>query len=88
MLLTILNSSVLKGLIQNAEPEEVQLVEDMVVSHIKGNCLILAALPVTGLWCSLLLLIYIIIYPVLQTILKIKRLYDWPRKKIRMVDVL
>lgn len=34
----------LKGLIQNAEPEEAQLVEDMVVSHIKGNCLILAAL--------------------------------------------
>ena len=37
------------GLIQNAKAEDVQLVEDMVVSHIKGNCLILVALPVTGM---------------------------------------
>lgn len=36
------------GLIQNAEPEVVQLVEDLVVSHIKGECLILVALPMTG----------------------------------------
>ena len=36
------------GLIQNAEPEDVKLVEDMVLSQIQGNCLILIALPVTG----------------------------------------
>ncbi|KAJ7629835.1 P-loop containing nucleoside triphosphate hydrolase protein [Mycena rosella] len=37
----------LEGIIQNAEAEIVQLVEEMVVSHIKGNCLILVALPMT-----------------------------------------
>ncbi|KAJ7735808.1 P-loop containing nucleoside triphosphate hydrolase protein [Mycena metata] len=38
----------LPGIIQNAEPETVQLVEEMVVSHIRGNnCLILCALPMT-----------------------------------------
>ncbi|KAJ6557932.1 P-loop containing nucleoside triphosphate hydrolase protein [Mycena capillaripes] len=37
----------LPGIIQNAEPEIVQLVEEMVVSHIQGNCLILVALPMT-----------------------------------------
>ncbi|THU97629.1 hypothetical protein K435DRAFT_753802 [Dendrothele bispora CBS 962.96] len=37
----------LPGLIQNAEANTVQLVEDMVSSHIKGNCLILVALPMT-----------------------------------------
>ncbi|KAK7461117.1 hypothetical protein VKT23_009043 [Stygiomarasmius scandens] len=37
----------LPGLIQNAEPNTVRLVEDMVSSHIKGNCLILVALPMT-----------------------------------------
>ncbi|KAJ6614595.1 P-loop containing nucleoside triphosphate hydrolase protein [Mycena sp. CBHHK59/15] len=37
----------LPGIIQNAEPEIVQLVEEMVVSHIRGNCLILVALPMT-----------------------------------------
>ncbi|KAJ7099999.1 P-loop containing nucleoside triphosphate hydrolase protein [Mycena belliarum] len=37
----------LPGIIQNAEPDVVQLVEDMVVSHIQGNCLILVALPMT-----------------------------------------
>lgn len=36
------------GIIQNAEPDVVQLVEEMVVSHIRGNCLILVALPMTG----------------------------------------
>lgn len=36
------------GIIQNAEPEVVRLVEDLVISHIKGNCLILVALPMTG----------------------------------------
>ena len=39
----------LPGLIQNAEPDVVQLVEDMVISHIGGNSLILIALPMTGL---------------------------------------
>ncbi|KAJ7576194.1 hypothetical protein C8J56DRAFT_1062315 [Mycena floridula] len=37
----------LPGLIQNAEPEVASLVENIVVSHIKGNCLILVALPMT-----------------------------------------
>ncbi|KAJ6478750.1 P-loop containing nucleoside triphosphate hydrolase protein [Mycena vitilis] len=37
----------LPGIIQNAEPEIVQLVEEMVVSHIGGNGLILVALPMT-----------------------------------------
>ncbi|KAF5339054.1 hypothetical protein D9758_014124 [Tetrapyrgos nigripes] len=38
----------LPGLIQNAEADIVKLVEEMVSSHIKGNCLILVALPMTG----------------------------------------
>ncbi|KAF5317462.1 hypothetical protein D9758_018043 [Tetrapyrgos nigripes] len=37
----------LPGLIQNAEADIVKLVEEMVSSHIKGNCLILVALPMT-----------------------------------------
>ncbi|KAG6918468.1 hypothetical protein DXG01_014095 [Tephrocybe rancida] len=45
--LTDLDFVDLPGLIQNAEPSTVKLVEDMVVSHIKGNCLILVALPMT-----------------------------------------
>ncbi len=34
---------------QNADSNIVSLVEDLVVSHIKGNCLILVALPMTGM---------------------------------------
>ncbi|RDB17526.1 Interferon-induced GTP-binding protein Mx2 [Hypsizygus marmoreus] len=45
--LTDLSFIDLPGLIQNAEPKVVKLVEDMVVSHIKGNCLILVAVPMT-----------------------------------------
>ncbi|KAF8064448.1 P-loop containing nucleoside triphosphate hydrolase protein, partial [Lyophyllum atratum] len=45
--LTDLSFIDLPGLIQNAEPKTIKLVEDMVVSHIKGNCLILVALPMT-----------------------------------------
>ncbi|KAJ3784740.1 P-loop containing nucleoside triphosphate hydrolase protein [Lentinula aff. detonsa] len=45
--LTDLSFIDLPGLIQNAEPEVVQLVEDMVVSHIRGNCIILVAVPMT-----------------------------------------
>ncbi|KAJ7060975.1 P-loop containing nucleoside triphosphate hydrolase protein [Mycena amicta] len=37
----------LPGLIQNAERSVVDLVEDMVKSHIGGNCLILVALPMS-----------------------------------------
>ncbi|KAF7360170.1 hypothetical protein MVEN_00745500 [Mycena venus] len=37
----------LPGIIANAEPEIVNLVEEMVLSHIRGNCLILVALPMT-----------------------------------------
>ena len=36
------------GIIANAEQEIVDLVEEMVISHIRGNCLILVALPMTG----------------------------------------
>ena len=42
------------GIVQNAETEIVKLVEDMVVSHIAGNCLILVALPMTGKPISLI----------------------------------
>ncbi|KIK58162.1 hypothetical protein GYMLUDRAFT_45362 [Collybiopsis luxurians FD-317 M1] len=45
--LTDLSFIDLPGLIQNADPEVVKLVEDMVVSYIKGNCLILVAVPMT-----------------------------------------
>ncbi|KAK0196875.1 P-loop containing nucleoside triphosphate hydrolase protein [Armillaria mellea] len=45
--LTDLSFIDLPGLIQNAESNIVRLVEDLVVSHIKGNCLILVALPMT-----------------------------------------
>ncbi|PBK78407.1 hypothetical protein ARMSODRAFT_947314 [Armillaria solidipes] len=45
--LTDLSFIDLPGLIQNAESNIVSLVEDLVVSHIKGNCLILVALPMT-----------------------------------------
>ncbi|GJE96959.1 Dynamin domain-conaining protein [Phanerochaete sordida] len=37
----------LPGIIQNASAETVQLVEDLVKSHIKGNCLILVTLPMS-----------------------------------------
>ncbi|KAJ7149427.1 P-loop containing nucleoside triphosphate hydrolase protein [Mycena crocata] len=37
----------LPGIIQNATAEAVRLVEEMVVEHIKGNCLILVAIPMT-----------------------------------------
>lgn len=42
------------GLIQNAEDKLVKLVEELVVSHIRGNSLILVALPMTGELWSLL----------------------------------
>ncbi|KAF8921041.1 P-loop containing nucleoside triphosphate hydrolase protein [Mucidula mucida] len=45
--LTDLSFIDLPGLIANADNEIVQLVEDMVISHITGNCLILVALPMT-----------------------------------------
>ncbi|KAJ7591896.1 P-loop containing nucleoside triphosphate hydrolase protein [Mycena floridula] len=45
--LTDLSFIDLPGLLQNAEPEVVSLVENIVISHIKGNCLILVALPMT-----------------------------------------
>ncbi|KAL0571650.1 hypothetical protein V5O48_010308 [Marasmius crinis-equi] len=37
----------LPGIIQNADEETVSMVEKMVMSHIKGNCLILVAIPMT-----------------------------------------
>ncbi|KAH7928503.1 hypothetical protein BV22DRAFT_199383 [Leucogyrophana mollusca] len=45
--LTDLSFIDLPGIIQNAEPDIVNLVEDLVVSHIKGNTIILVALPMT-----------------------------------------
>lgn len=40
--------NMISGIIQNADDDMIKLVEDLVVSHIKGNCLILVALPMTG----------------------------------------
>jgi GTP-binding protein EngB required for normal cell division len=37
----------LPGIIQNAEKDLVDLVENLVVEHIKGNCIILVALPMS-----------------------------------------
>ncbi|KAF4597337.1 ASTRA complex subunit [Pleurotus pulmonarius] len=37
----------LPGIIQNAEPSTVQLVQGMVEDHISGNCIILVTLPMT-----------------------------------------
>ncbi|RPD63557.1 hypothetical protein L227DRAFT_608779 [Lentinus tigrinus ALCF2SS1-6] len=37
----------LPGIVQNAEPEIVQLVEDLVKSYVVGNCLILVTLPMS-----------------------------------------
>ncbi|GJE97016.1 P-loop containing nucleoside triphosphate hydrolase protein [Phanerochaete sordida] len=37
----------LPGIIQNAEPHIVQFVEDLVLSQIQGNCLILVTLPMS-----------------------------------------
>ena len=36
------------GIVQNAEDEVVRLVEDLVTAYVKGNCLILVALPMSG----------------------------------------
>lgn len=36
------------GLVANAEPEVVNVVEDMVISRISGNALILVVIPMTG----------------------------------------
>jgi hypothetical protein len=46
---SILKSIIFSGIIQNADTTTVKLVENLVVSYIKGNCLILVALPMTGL---------------------------------------
>ncbi|KAH7920090.1 hypothetical protein BV22DRAFT_826286 [Leucogyrophana mollusca] len=45
--LTDLSFIDLPGIIQNAEKEVVNLVEELVISHIKGNTIILVALPMT-----------------------------------------
>ncbi|KAF9244557.1 P-loop containing nucleoside triphosphate hydrolase protein [Melanogaster broomeanus] len=45
--LTDLSFIDLPGIIQNAEPTVVKLVEDVVTSNIKGNTIILVALPMT-----------------------------------------
>ncbi|KAF9229123.1 hypothetical protein BS17DRAFT_792113 [Gyrodon lividus] len=45
--LTDLSFIDLPGIIQNAEPDVVKLVEDVVTSNIKGNTIILVALPMT-----------------------------------------
>ncbi|KAF7350793.1 P-loop containing nucleoside triphosphate hydrolase protein [Mycena sanguinolenta] len=37
----------LPGITQNASPAAIRLVEDMVVDNIRGNCLILVAIPMT-----------------------------------------
>ncbi|OBZ74744.1 Interferon-induced GTP-binding protein Mx1 [Grifola frondosa] len=45
--LTDLSFVDLPGIVQNAESEIVQLIEDLVTSHISGNCLILITLPMS-----------------------------------------
>jgi len=45
--LTDLSFIDLPGIISNADEDIVELVKDLVVSHIKGKCLILVALPMT-----------------------------------------
>ena len=40
--------SLLTGIISNADPEVVKFVEDLVKTHIQGNCLILVTLPMSG----------------------------------------
>ncbi|KZT07896.1 uncharacterized protein LAESUDRAFT_811749 [Laetiporus sulphureus 93-53] len=45
--LTDLSFVDLPGIIQNADPHTVQLVESLVTSHITGNCLILITLPMS-----------------------------------------
>lgn len=37
------------GLIQNEEPQIVQIVEELVKSNISGNCLILVTIPMSGM---------------------------------------
>lgn len=49
------------GIIANADQEIVDLVEEMVVSHIRGNCLILVALPMTGARARITLCIKLLI---------------------------
>ncbi|KAG6848187.1 hypothetical protein H0H93_002553 [Arthromyces matolae] len=53
--LTDLSFVDLPGLIQNADPALIEFVEELIVRHIKGNCLILVALPMTGKFSALLL---------------------------------
>ncbi len=36
------------GIVANADDDTVRLVEDLVISNIKGNCLILVTLPMSG----------------------------------------
>lgn len=36
------------GLVQNAEDDTVRLVEDLVRTNIRGNCLILVVIPMSG----------------------------------------
>ncbi|KIY65284.1 hypothetical protein CYLTODRAFT_357063 [Cylindrobasidium torrendii FP15055 ss-10] len=45
--LTDLSFIDLPGIVTNADNHVVKLVEDMVISHIEGNCIILVALPMT-----------------------------------------
>ncbi|KIY62344.1 hypothetical protein CYLTODRAFT_361648 [Cylindrobasidium torrendii FP15055 ss-10] len=45
--LTDLSFIDLPGIVANADNEIVQLVEDIVTDHIRGNCIILVALPMT-----------------------------------------
>lgn len=42
------NLHYIKGLIQNEEPQIVQIVEDLVQSNISGNCLMLVTIPMSG----------------------------------------
>lgn len=84
--LTFLNNMI-SGIIQNAEDDMIKLVEDLVVSHIKGNCLILVALPMTGTSCSTFRGdIQTNEHP--QMISRTKGLYVWLVRKTPMANAL
>jgi hypothetical protein len=68
----------LAGIIQNAEPDIVKLVEDIVISNIKGNTIILVALPMTGPFMCIDDFGELIRY---QTISRTRRHSDSHRKK-------
>ena len=69
------------GIIQNADPETVKMVEDMVVNHIEGNCLILLTIPMSGMFFAVHPTIGLHLQ-LLQTTLRTRKLPDSLNKLI------